>query len=229
MPAAFALYDDKHEGQANWACSWTPGGCPSRRSAQNPGRAARPLEGRRRVWRNPHRGRPGCFVCAHGIAGFEEARGPVESIAGSQPGNRLRDNVPLSRNGRDRTSLRDHAFGFPLRARIVELPGNPSVTRCPEKSARYAGPVVLRCAGICPPTANGAGLSLRRGIGLPFDRMRQKLADRVPQAPVAKGRELDPSDRRKGRWGTNWRRGAPTLWRAAHLRFAKPARPPWNL
>jgi len=29
VPAAFALYDDKHEGQANWGCSRAPLGCRS--------------------------------------------------------------------------------------------------------------------------------------------------------------------------------------------------------
>src|ERR1700722_9627068 len=170
--AAFALYDDKDEGQANWGCSRASVGCRSGRGAQNPGRAANLLAGRARLWGVPHGGRARCLVCPYGIAGAEEIHRPLEPIARGEQGDRLRGDVSLSRNGRAATRVRDSAFGISLRAGIVELPGDSGAARCPEEIARPSGLAVLRRAGICASAADGAGVAPRRGTGPSLHRVR---------------------------------------------------------
>src|SRR5260221_6935154 len=197
VPAAFALYDDKDEGQANWGCSQAPVGCHSCRGAQNPGTAANPLDRRGRLWPNPHGGRPGRFVSACRFAGAKEADESLEPFAGSESSYWLRGDVPLSRNGRGRAGLRSHAFGISLRAGIVELPGDSGATRCPEEIESHAGFALLRRSRLRPPAPAGASLTLGRGTEPTFHRLREEPVDRDTHDLAAEGGRLGTSYRQK--------------------------------
>src|SRR5260221_2643055 len=105
----------------------------------------------------------------------------MEPAERGQSGHRLRSDVPLSRNGRVGTRLRDPVFRIPLRAGIVEFPGNPGTARCPEEIESHAGFALLRRSRLRPPSPAGASLTLGRGTEPTFDRLREEPVDRVTQ------------------------------------------------